>query len=171
MCIRDSCYSDAQVFGEYPRYLLTYFKNQGITIQKEPEDDEIMKKYPVDFISFSYYNSYCAAEDGTGLEKSGGNTAVGYRNPYLKSSEWGWQIDPMGLRISLVDLYDRYRRPLFIVENGLGAKDVLKEDGTVDDPYRIAYLDAHIRAMLDAIELDGVDLMGYTCLLYTSRCV
>lgn len=156
------CYSDAQVFGEYPRYLLTYFKNKGITIRKEPGDDEIMKKYPVDFISFSYYNSYCAAEDGTGLEKSGGNTAVGYRNPYLKSSEWGWQIDPMGLRISLVDLYDRYRRPLFIVENGLGAKDVLKEDGTVDDPYRIAYLDAHIRAMLDAVELDGVDLMGYT---------
>lgn len=156
------CYSDTQVFGEYPRFLLTYFKNKGIRIRKEKDDDEIMKAYPVDFVSFSYYNSYCAAADGTGLIKSAGNTAVGYKNPHLKESEWGWQIDPMGLRISLVDMYDRYRKPLFIVENGLGARDVLTEDGTVEDDYRISYLDAHFRAMLDAIEEDGVELMGYT---------
>lgn len=156
------CYSDTQVFGEYPKYLLSYFDKQGIRIQKEAGDDEIMKQYPVDFVSFSYYNSYCAAENGEGLEKSAGNTAIGYRNPYLPESEWGWQIDPMGLRISLVDMYDRYRKPLFIVENGLGAKDILKEDNTIDDSYRIAYFDAHFKALLDAIRLDGVEVMGYT---------
>lgn len=156
------CYSDTQVFGEYPRFLLTYFKNQGIQIRKEAEDNAIMKAYPVDFVSFSYYNSYCAAENGNGLIKSAGNTAIGYKNPYLQESEWGWQIDPLGLRISLVDMYDRYRKPLFIVENGLGAKDVLTTAGTVEDDYRIAYLDAHFRTMLDAIEKDGVELIGYT---------
>ena len=122
-----------------------------------------MKKYPVDFVSFSYYNSYCAAENGSDLEKSAGNTAVGYKNPYLPESQWGWQIDPMGLRISLVDLYDRYRKPLFIVENGLGAKDVLREDRTVEDDYRIEYMNAHLKAVLDAIDEDGVEVMGYTC--------
>ena len=157
------CYSDTQVFGEYPRFLLNYFRKQGIHIQKEPGDDEAMKKYPVDFVSFSYYNSYCAAENGSDLEKSAGNTAVGYKNPYLPESQWGWQIDPMGLRISLVDLYDRYRKPLFIVENGLGAKDVLREDRTVEDDYRIEYMNAHLKAVLDAIDEDGVEVMGYTC--------
>ena len=157
------CYSDTQVFGEYPRFLLNYFRKQGIRIQKDPEDDAVMKKYPVDFVSFSYYNSYCAAENGSELEKSAGNTAVGYKNPYLPESQWGWQIDPMGLRISLVDLYDRYRKPLFIVENGLGAKDVLREDHTVEDDYRIEYMNAHLKAVLDAIDEDGVEVMGYTC--------
>lgn len=156
------CYSDAQVFGEYPRFLLNYFRKNGIHIQKEPGDDELMRKYPVDFVSFSYYNSYCAAENGEGLTRSAGNTAVGFKNPHLEESQWGWQIDPMGLRISLVDLYDRYRKPLFIVENGLGAKDLL-ENGTVNDDYRIAYMQAHLKAVLDAIDLDGVDVMGYTC--------
>ena len=157
------CYSDTQVFGEYPRFLLNYFRKKGIRIQKEPEDDAVMKKYPVDFVSFSYYNSYCAAENGSELEKSAGNTAVGYKNPYLPESQWGWQIDPMGLRISLVDLYDRYRKPLFIVENGLGAKDALREDHTVEDDYRIEYMNAHLKAVLDAIDEDGVEVMGYTC--------
>lgn len=157
------CYSDTQVFGEYPRFLLNYFRKQGIHIHKEPGDDEVMKKYPVDFVSFSYYNSYCAAENGEGLERSAGNTATGYKNPYLPESQWGWQIDPMGLRISLVDLYDRYRKPLFIVENGLGAKDVLREDHTVEDDYRIEYMNAHLKAVLDAIDEDGVEVMGYTC--------
>lgn len=120
-----------------------------------------MKNYPVDFISFSYYMSSCVSEHEEGLEKTAGNTIMGLKNPYLKSSDWGWQIDPLGLRISLVDLYDRYRKPLFIVENGLGAKDELVE-GKVHDDYRIEYYKQHFTAMLDAIELDGVDLMGYT---------
>lgn len=155
-------YSDTQVFGEYPAYLLAHFRNRGITIHKGPDDDRIMKAYPVDFISFSYYMSSCEAKDKTGLDVTPGNTVVAVKNPYLPASDWGWQIDPIGLRISLVDLYDRYRKPLFIVENGLGAKDVLTPDGKVHDEYRIEYLKQHFEKMLDAIELDGVELMGYT---------
>lgn len=156
------CYSDTQVFGEYPAYLLSRFKNNGISIRKEAGDDEIMKSYPVDFVSFSYYNSSCAAEDTSNLNVTAGNTINAIKNPYLKASDWGWQIDPTGLRISMVDLYDRYRKPLFIVENGLGAADVVEEDGTIDDQYRIDYLREHMKAILDAIEEDGVDCLGYT---------
>lgn len=155
------CYSDTQVFGEYPAYLLSKFKNEGIHIQMEADDLKIMKQYPVDFVSFSYYSSSCVAKDEQGLKKTAANTMTAIKNPYIPSSDWGWQIDPIGLRVSLVDLYDRYRKPLFIVENGLGAKDELV-NGTVEDDYRIEYFDAHFREMLNAIEIDGVDLMGYT---------
>ena len=106
--------------------------------------------------------SSCVAADETGLDVTPGNTILAVKNPYLETSEWGWQIDPIGLRISLVDLYDRYRKPLFVVENGLGAKDELTADGQVHDPYRIDYLRKHFKCMLDAIEEDGVELMGYT---------
>ena len=156
------CYSDTQVFGEYPAYLLSRFRNKGINIVKETGDDEIMKAYPVDFVSFSYYHSSCVAADTTNLEQAAGNTITAVKNPYVPSSDWGWQIDPIGLRISMVDLYDRYRNPLFIVENVLGAVDKVEEDGTINDQYRIDYLKAHMKAMLDAIELDGVECMGYT---------
>lgn len=155
------CYSDTQVFGEYPSYLLAKFKNDGIHLRMEADDLKIMKQYPVDFVSFSYYSSSCAAASEEGKEITAGNTISAIKNPYIASSDWGWQIDPIGLRVSLVDLYDRYRKPLFIVENGLGAKDELIND-TVADDYRIDYFAAHFKAMLDAIELDGVDLMGYT---------
>ena len=127
----------------------------------EADDLKIMKQYPVDFVSFSYYSSSCVAKDDQGLKKTAANTMTAIKNPYIPSSDWGWQIDPIGLRVSLVDLYDRYRKPLFIVENGLGAKDELV-NGTVEDDYRIEYFDAHFREMLNAIEIDGVDLMGYT---------
>lgn len=155
-------YSDTQVFGKYPVYLLSYFKNNNIQIVKEEQDDEIMKKYPVDFISFSYYMSSCEAADTTGLDVTSGNTLLAVKNPYLEMSEWGWQIDSIGLRISLIELYDRYRKPLFIVENGLGAKDILTEDKKVHDQYRIDYLKEHFKCMLDAIIEDGVELWGYT---------
>ncbi len=156
------CYSDTQVFGEYPAYLLSRFRNKGINLVKETGDDEIMKAYPVDFVSFSYYHSSCVAADTTNLEQAAGNTITAVKTPYVPSSDWGWQFDPIGLRISMVDLYDRYRKPLFIVENGLGAVDMVEEDGTINDQYRIDYLKAHMKAMLDAIELDGVECMGYT---------
>ncbi|HGM3506533.1 TPA: glycoside hydrolase family 1 protein [Clostridioides difficile] len=155
-------YSDTQVFGEYPVYLLSYFKNNNIQIVKEEHDDEIMKKYPVDFISFSYYMSSCEAADTTGLDVTPGNTLLAVKNPYLETSEWGWQIDSIGLRVSLIELYDRYRKPLFIVENGLGAKDILTEDKKIHDQYRIDYLKEHFKCMLDAIIEDGVELWGYT---------
>ena len=155
------CYSDTQVFGEYPRYLLTRFKNEGFELVKHAGDDELMKENPVDFISFSYYMSSCVAFNPEGKETTAGNTIVGIKNPHLETSDWGWQIDPTGLRVSMVDLYDRYRKPLFIVENGLGAKDTVI-DGKIEDDYRINYHREHFKTMLDAIEYDGVDLMGYT---------
>lgn len=154
-------YSDTQVFGEYPSYLLSHYKNNNINIVKDVNDDFIMKSYPVDFVSFSYYMSSCVSKDGTGLETTAGNTVMGLKNPYLKSSDWVWQIDPIGLRISLVELYDRYRKPLFLVETGLGAKDKL-ENGRIHDDYRINYYKEHFKNMLDAINEDRVKLMGYT---------
>lgn len=156
------CFADTQVHGEYPAYLLAKYRNKGMAIKMTEEDLKIMKENPVDFISFSYYQTSCVAADPEGLETTAGNTTVAIKNPHLKASEWGWQIDPIGLRVSMVDLYDRYRKPLFIVENGLGARDTLLPDGTIDDQYRIDYFKAHCKSMYDAITIDGVELMGYT---------
>ncbi len=159
-------FSDTQVHGEYPAYLISKYRNEGIRLNMEPGDLEAMRENPVDFISFSYYMSSCVAADTAGLDVTAGNTITGVKNPYLETSDWGWQVDPTGLRISLIDLYDRYRKPLFIVENGLGAHDELVDDGsgslTVNDNYRIDYLQRHLSAVWDAINLDGVEVMGYT---------
>ena len=124
-------------------------------------DLEILKENTVDFVSLSYYNSRCVRADGKG-EAAGGNVFASAKNPHLTNSQWGWPIDPLGLRITLNTLYDRYQKPLFIVENGLGAKDTPDENGFVDDDYRIEYLSSHVKAMMDAVEKDGVDLIGYT---------
>lgn len=155
-------YVDIQVFGEYSGHLRKEIANKGFTIKEAPEDARILKEGTVDYVSFSYYMTSCMAADTTGLDMAPGNTVNGVKNPYLPSSEWGWQTDAAGLRYSLVELYDRYRKPLFIVENGLGAKDTVTEDGHVHDPYRMDYLKEHVCAMSDAINIDGVDLMGYT---------
>lgn len=159
-------YSDTQVHGEYPAYLLSRYRNEGIELDIREGDLEAMRENPVDFVSFSYYMSSCAAANTEGLDVTPGNTVLAVKNPYLPSSEWGWQTDPLGLRISLVELYDRYRKPLFVVENGLGAVDELVDDGqggkTVHDDYRIDYLRQHFETMWDAINLDGVEVMGYT---------
>lgn len=155
-------YVDIQVFGDYPLYLKKEIENKGYTVAFEPGDEKILKEGCVDFVSFSYYMTSCMAANTEGLDMAPGNTVNGVKNPYLPSSEWGWQTDPTGLRISLVELYDRYRKPLFIVENGLGARDVVSEDGKVHDPYRCEYLKEHVKAMSDAINEDGVELWGYT---------
>jgi 6-phospho-beta-glucosidase len=155
-------FSDTQVRGEYPAYLLSMYKNKGIKLKIESGDLEIMKAYPVDFVSFSYYSSTCAADDTTNLEIGLENTARGVLNPYIQRNEWGWGIDPTGLRVSMVDLYDRYGKPLFIVENGLGAKDTVEPDGSIHDDYRIEYFRQHFISMHKAIEEDGVKLLGYT---------
>jgi len=126
----------------------------------EPGDEEILKNGTVDFIGFSYYFSQVESDEP--LMELVGNVAKGGRNPYLEITEWGWQIDPIGLRTALNNLYDRYQKPLFIVENGMGAIDELTEDGKVHDDYRIYYLQRHLSAMKDAVDIDGVDLMGYT---------
>ena len=151
---------DVQVRGHYPYYAKRYFRDHNITVRTEPGDDEILAKGTVDFYSFSYYMSSCASVDPEAL-KGSGNMFTGIVNPYLKASDWGWQIDPEGLRIYLNEVYGRYEIPLFIVENGLGANDVRAEAGGFHDDYRINYLRDHIKAMEQAVE-DGVDLMGYT---------
>jgi 6-phospho-beta-glucosidase len=154
-------FTDVQVRGEYPRFINRLFKDKGIMIEKQTGDDEILKAHTADFISFSYYMSLVASENSEGMEKVSGNTIGGVKNPYLETSEWGWQIDAIGLRISLNDLYDRYQVPLFIVENGLGANDKIEKDGSIKDDYRISYHQQHLEQMLEAVE-DGVELMGYT---------
>ena len=154
-------FGDVQVFGEYPVFAKNYYKKNGIVIKTKPEDKKILKENTVDFVSFSYYMSLNTSAHSEGLETAGGNLAVGIKNPYLETSQWGWQIDPVGLRIACNDLYDRYKKPLFIVENGVGAKDILEEDGSIHDPYRIEYLRSHFKEMEKAIE-DGVEILGYT---------
>lgn len=154
---------DVQSRGEYPAYALKEFEREGIDVGMSEEDRKILKEHTVDFISFSYYSSRCTSTDPEILAKGmSGNAFRGVKNPYLKASQWGWQIDPLGLRITMNELYDRYQKPLFIVENGLGAKDEVDENGYVEDDYRIDYLREHIKAMKDAVELDGVELWGYT---------
>lgn len=157
-------FGDVHARGRYPGYIKRYFRENGIKISMEPEDEEILKN-TVDFVSFSYYMSCCATADPERAEKGEGNLLGGVPNPTLKASEWGWQIDPKGLRYVLNMFWDRWQKPLFIVENGLGAVDVLTEDGkgnlTVEDDYRIQYLHDHLVQVGEAL-LDGVEVMGYT---------
>lgn len=152
---------DVQVRGEYPAFANRYFKENGIKLDIQDGDLEIIKEGTVDYIGFSYYMSRTEKKEKDNDEGASGNIIGGVKNPFLKASDWGWEIDPEGLRISLNKLYDRYQVPLFIVENGLGAKDTVEADGSINDDYRIDYLRGHIQAMGEAIE-DGVNLMGYT---------
>lgn len=153
---------DVQSRGAYPPYAIKQMERKGVLPDMEPEDLDILKENTVDFISFSYYSSRCVSTDPeVNKDITAGNVFASLKNPYLKSSEWGWQIDPLGLRVTLNTLYDRYQKPLFIVENGLGAADIVEPDGSVNDDYRIAYMEEHIRAMDEAVNLDGIPLMGY----------
>ncbi|HEM4198118.1 TPA: 6-phospho-beta-glucosidase [Streptococcus suis] len=154
-------YTDVQVRGAYPSYMKRFFKENNIQVVFEPGDEAILKQYPVDFMSFSYYMTSITRALPDKDKATAGNLILGEANPYLEASDWGWQIDPVGLRITLNKLYDRYQVPLFIVENGLGALDKVEADGSIEDGYRIAYLEKHIQQMYEAIE-DGVELMGYT---------
>ncbi|MED9807290.1 MAG: 6-phospho-beta-glucosidase [Lachnospiraceae bacterium] len=156
---------DVQARGTYPVWAVKRMEKAGVRIRTEAGDEDILKAGVVDFVSLSYYCSRCISSDPEILKnKSRGNAVINaVINPYLKSSEWGWQIDPLGLRITLNTLYDRYGKPLFIVENGLGANDTVEEDGTIHDPYRIDYMREHIRAMMEAVNEDGIPLLGYTC--------
>ncbi|QOV18137.1 glycoside hydrolase family 1 protein [Blautia liquoris] len=153
-------YPDVQVRGEYPSYINRYFDENGIVLKTEPQDDTILKEGTVDYVAISYYMSHVteAREDAM---KLAGTFDSPIKNEYLPKSQWDWPIDPMGLRISLMKLYDRYGIPLFVCENGLGAHDVISEDGFVHDEYRIDYIREHVIQMKEAIK-DGVDLMGYT---------
>ena len=158
----DYFFADVMVKGEYPYYKKTQYKQAGIILETEPEDADILKEGTADYIGFSYYmsNVYsCRMED---MKVSAGGIIKTMENPYLKATKWGWAIDPLGLRISLNRLYDRYQIPLMIVENGFGAYDKFEQDGMIHDDDRIAYLKAHIQTMKQAVLEDGVDVMGYT---------
>ena len=150
---------DVQVRGMYPYFAKKIWHKNNVTIEFGKDDKEILKKGKVDFISFSYYQSLTVTT--TELSEKSESILGGVKNPYLKSNDWGWAIDPEGLRYILNVLYGRYNVPLMIVENGLGAFDKLEDDGTIHDPYRKEYLRNHIMSMADALQ-DGVDLMGYT---------
>lgn len=152
---------DVQVRGAYGAMARGIWEKEGVTIDFQPGDAETLKEGTVDFYSFSYYSSHCAAKNPP-EDASGGNLSMGAKNPYLKASEWGWTIDPEGLRYYLNEVYNRYQIPVFVVENGLGAVDTVEPDGAVHDSYRIEYLRRHIEQMGKAVSEDGVDLMGYT---------
>ena len=151
-------FSDVQIRGKYTNTCLAYQKKMNGHFKIEKEDLEILKQGTIDFYSFSYYSSL--VEGKNVINSADGNLLDGGRNPYLKSTDWGWQIDPLGLRISLNLIYDRYQIPLFISENGMGAIDQLKNN-TVEDDYRIDYLKQHVKAIKQAIEEDYVDCFGY----------
>lgn len=153
-------YMDVMARGKYPAYIERMFEEKHICIQKEEGDDQLLAENTVNFLAFSYYMSMVSTIDKN-HQKTSGNLVTGNKNPYLKASAWGWQIDPIGLRISLNEMYDRYQLPIFIAENGLGAYDKLEMDGTIHDSYRIDYLREHAKQMREAA-LDGVDLLGYT---------
>ncbi|WP_055668750.1 6-phospho-beta-glucosidase [Desnuesiella massiliensis] len=155
-------FSDVQVRGYYPNYMTRYFEINNINIKMEAEDEEILRDGCVDYIGFSYYMSLVINSKPEQENTTSGNVLGGLKNPYLIASDWGWQVDPEGLRISLNNLYDRYQIPLFVVENGLGAVDKIEEDGSINDDFRIDYLRRHITEMKKAVTIDGVDLMGYT---------
>ncbi|XAW90366.1 family 1 glycosylhydrolase [Vibrio sp. CDRSL-10 TSBA] len=153
-------FGDIQARGYYPGYMTRKFKEMGVELNITEDDLESLQE-TIDFISFSYYMTGCASADPAEIEKASGNMLSMIANPYLEASEWGWQIDPVGLRYLLNFLHDRYQLPLFIVENGLGAKDQLDENGEIVDDYRIQYLNDHLFQVGEAIQ-DGVDVMGYT---------
>lgn len=153
-------FGDVQARGAYPAYMKRFFKQNAIELQITDDDRDSLKE-TVDFISFSYYMSGCVTTDEELNQKARANILNMVPNPHLESSEWGWQIDPEGLRILLNVLYDRYQKPLFIVENGLGAKDRIESDGGINDDYRIQYLNDHLVQVGEALE-DGVEVLGYT---------
>ena len=151
-------FSDVMARGYYPAYKLKVYQREGITIDLTEENKQILKQGCIDFIGFSYYDSMTVSATASGSISNVISSTV--KNPYLQMSAWGKEIDSQGLRIVLNDLYDRYQKPLFIVENGLGAQDELINN-TVEDDYRIDYLRKHIIEMKKAVEEDGVELLGY----------
>ncbi len=177
-------FADVHVRGHYPAYLKAYFNRKGFDLDITVEDEQAFAKGCVDYIGFSYYMSFAIQDqaDNDGSKVASIMTHSDFKkvdhvgapefdynedtdlikNEYVQASEWGWQIDPLGLRWSMNWFYERYEKPLFIVENGFGAVDKIEADGSIHDPYRVDYLKAHIAAMIDAVNYDGVDLMGYT---------
>lgn len=154
-------FSDVQVRGEYPAYTARWFDDIGVSLETEDEDWAVLKEGTVDYVSFSYYMTTAVSSEPDKFEKVAGNLLVkGVKNPYLAISDWGWQIDPQGIRVAANQLYDRYQLPILVAENGVGALDKV-ENGEIHDDYRIEYLNAHLKQLKEAVK-DGVDVFGYT---------
>ena len=161
--MQDSFYycGDVMVRGEYPVFAKRLWKEDNVNLEYTEEDIKDLKEGKVDFFSFSYYSTTCTSADKNVAKDGLGNFSLGSKNPYIQYSEWGWGMDPIGLRYYLNEIYNRYEIPVMVVENGLGAIDELTEDKKVHDQYRIEYLREHIKSMEGALE-DGVDLIAYT---------
>ena len=157
-------FMDVHVRGHYPAYAKAMWKKENVNIQMEEGDEKILSEGKIDYVGISYYMSSAVKADAENdiSSSSDGSTLKTVKNPYVKASDWGWQVDPVGLRYSLATLYERYELPIFIIENGFGAIDILDENKNCDDSYRIEYLKAHIKEMIKAMEFDGVEVMGYT---------
>ncbi|MCI5774309.1 MAG: 6-phospho-beta-glucosidase, partial [Erysipelotrichaceae bacterium] len=155
-------YTDVHVFGEYPANITALWQRKGYEMDVTKQDLAALKEGCVDYIGFSYYMSFAIGQKEGNVYYDYDETNDLVRNPYVEASDWGWQVDPIGLRYALNWFQDHYRLPLFIVENGLGAYDKVEADGSIHDDYRITYLRRHIEQMIKAVEEDGVDLMGYT---------
>ncbi len=156
---RSLLFGDVMFRGEYPGYAWRMMKDAGVTLEMGPGDLELIRKNTCDYLGFSYYRTMAFSRgDATGSDTGGG---LGHENPYLKSSSWGWPIDPLGFRFTCNELWDRWQKPLFVVENGLGMIDTVEDDGSIHDPERMEYLHDHVLALADAIE-DGCQIMGYT---------
>lgn len=156
-CRRESFFfADVMARGYYPSYAGDLLRRRGVTLNVQPGDEDILKNGTLDYISFSYYRS-CTVSAQSNFNVIGGDP-----NPYLEATPWGWPIDSLGLRYCMNEVYDRYQKPIFIVENGLGAIDKVEEDGSINDDYRIAFLKDHLKAMILAIVEDGVPCLGYT---------
>ena len=154
-------FTDVQCRGYYPAFKKKELERCNIVLKTQKGDKEILKQGTVDYIGFSYYNSSVVSVSSDGKQAEG-NQYAGFQNPYLEVSQWGWPIDPLGFRIAMNRLYDKYQLPLMVVENGLGAVDVIDDDGEIHDQGRIDYLRKHIQAMKDAMEIDGIEVLGYT---------
>ena len=146
--------------GHYPNYTQAVFDEYDFQLKIKAGDEEILRQHPSDFLAFSYYRTTTYDRFSPNTTTTGGQQ--GSANPYLETTPWGWPIDPKGLRFVLNELYDRYQKPLFIVENGMGNMDTVEPDGTINDDYRIEYLKGHIREIKKAVEIDKVKLLGYT---------
>jgi len=155
-------FSDIQVWGEYPKKVESYIDQNDFILDITKEDEIILKEGTVDYIGFSYYQSMTVSAKKVSIDQIEDPTEMVAKNPYLEVNDWGWSIDPFGLRYGLNELTDRYHLPLFIIENGLGAIDKVEDDGSIHDLYRIDYLRKHLEEAKKAVALDGVVLMGYT---------
>lgn len=156
---RSLMFGDVMIRGEYPSYTARIWEDEGVEVKMQPGDEELIKRYTCDFLAFSYYRTSTHEYGQPFYGDTGGDQ--GTPNPYIGTTPWGWQIDPLGLRYTLNELYDRYQIPLFVVENGLGQIDEIDEDGQINDSYRIEYVRDHVKAIKEALK-DGVDIMGYT---------